>query len=290
MESLKSLNKYVEVLVDQYPVSMTQTELAQKSGVTKSAISKVRNRLLELCDMRVVAFERKMVLRSDFETFERIFHHYFLRLRAERLFESKYAKHVLNEMQIYEKLSKSLERFSFSKYFDKEDVNWAINLVLQNVSSFQIQKDTFSVIASALGSEIESRELSEVIPYIQLVTRLLTDFQVVLETEVDLNRTLLLRDKLYFFVKNNLSKVLVELDVVNEIEDEEEKKAREELLSVIALHYLNKAIKQITQHIQKESKRKGIQFLKEYGEIGTFFHNQRAGNLVGKALSAQSRS
>ena len=273
MESLKSLTRYIEVLVDQYPVPITQSGLAEKSVVTKSAISKVRDRLLELCDMRVIAYERKMVLKSDFETFAKIFHLYFLQSKAQKLFKGKYAKNVLNEMQIYEKLAKDLENFSFSKYFDKEDINWAVNLVLQNVSSFEIQKDTFSVIASAIGSEIEKRDLSEIIPYIQLVIMLLTNFEIILENEAELKKTLLLRDKFYFFIKNNLSKMLAELEVIKEIEDEEERNARKELLSVIALHYLNKAAKQITQHIQKKSREKEIPFLKKYSEIGTFFHD-----------------
>lgn len=273
MESLKSLSRYIEVLVDQYPVPITQSRLAEKSAVTKSAISKVRDRLLELCDMRVIAYERKMVLKSDFETFAKIFHLYFLQSKTPRLFKSKYAKNVLNEMQIYEKLAKNLENFSFSKYFDKEDVNWAVNLILQNVSSFEIQKDTFSVIASAISSEIENRDLSEIVPYIQLVTKLLTNFEIILENEAELKKTLLLRDKFYFFVKNNLNKMLDELEVIKEIKDDEERKARKELLAVISLHYLNKTAKQITQHIQKKSREKGIRFLKKYSEIGAFFHD-----------------
>jgi len=273
METLRPLTRYVEVLVDQYPASITQSELANKSAVTKSAISKVRDRLLELCDMRVIAYERKLVLKSDFETFAKIFHLYFLQSKAQKLFESKYAKNVLNKMQIYEKLVKDLENFSFSKYFDKEDIDWAVNLVLQNVSSFEIQKESFSIIASAFSSEIENEDLSEIVPYIQLITRLLTNFEIILMNEAELKKTLLLRDKFYFFIKNNLSKMLADLEVIKEIEDEEEKNARKELLSVIALHYLNKAAKQITQHIQKKSREKDIPFLKEYNEIGIFFHD-----------------
>ena len=273
MESLKSLSRYIEVLVDQYPVPLTQSELAEKSAVTKSAISKIRDKLLELCNMRVIAYQRKMLLKSDFETFSKIFHLYFLQSKAQKLFMSRYAENVLNEMLIYEKLAKDLENFSFSKYFEKEDIKWVVNLVLQNVSSFEIQKDTFSVIASAISSEIENRDLSEIIPYIQLVTKLLTNFEIILENEAELKKTLLLRDKFYFFIKNNLNKMLAELEVIKEIEDEEERKARKELLSVIALHYLNKAAKQITQHIKKKSMEKEISFLKEYNEIGIFFRD-----------------
>lgn len=271
MESLKTLNKYIEVLVNEYPVPITQSELANKSSVTKSAVSKIRSRLLELCDMRIIAYERKMVLKSDFETLAKVFHLYFLQSNVQKLFESKYTKAVLDEAQIYEELAKKLEPFLFSKYFNKDDINWAINLVLQNVSSFQIRKDAFSAIASVIGSEIEDEDIIEIVPYIQLATKLLTSFEITLENEVELKKTLLLRDKTYFFIKNNLKKILAELEVVKEIEDSEEKHARTNLLYVIAEHYMNKIFRQVTEHIQQQSEGKGIPFLTDYTKIGALF-------------------
>lgn len=271
MESLKKLSKYIEVLVDEYPVPITQSELANKSSVTKSAVSKIRGRLLELCDMHIIAYERKMVLKSDFETFAKVFHLYFLQSKAQKLFNSKYAKAVLYETQIYEDLAKKLEAFSFSKYFNKGDINWAINLVLQNISSFQIRKDAFSAIASVIGSEIEDEDLIEIVPYIQLATKLFTNFEITLEDEVELKKTLLLRDKTYFFIKDNLKKILAELEVVKEIKDSEERHARTNLLYVIAEHYMNKIFKQVTEHIQQHSEGKGIPFLTDYNKIGALF-------------------
>ena len=283
MESLESLNKYVETLVKAYPSPMTQSELADKSSVTKSAISKIRGRLLDLCDMRVVAFERKLVLKADFETFAKIFHLYLLQSRTEEFFQSKYAKSVLSGLQIYEKLSQSLKRFSFSKYFNEQDIDWAINLILQNVSSFQIQKDTFSIIASAIGSEVENENISEIIPYIQLATKLLTSFEITFKNEDELKRTLLLRDKVYYFIKENIGKILEEFEIIKELEDPEEKKRRSELLSIIVMHYVDKASKQVTEHIQQQARSKGIPFLAEYNRIGAFYKILGAGGLEGKS-------
>ena len=271
MEPLKTLNKYIEVLVDEYPVPITQSELANKSSVTKSAVSKIRGRLLELCDMRIIAYERKMVLKSDFETLAKVFHLYFLQSNVQKLFESKYTEAVLNEAQIYEKLAEKLESFSFSKYFNRDDINWAINLVLQNVSSFHIQKDAFSAIASVVGSEIEDEDITEIVPYFQLATKLLTNFEITLENEVELKKTLMLRDKAYFFIKNNLKRILAKLEFVQEIEDSEERHARANLLHALAEHYMNKIFKQVTEHIQQQAEGKGIPFLTDYNKFGALF-------------------
>jgi len=274
METLESLSKYVQALVEAYPSPITQSELAEKSSVTKSAISKVRDKLLDLCNMRVVAFERKMVLKTDFDTFVKIFHLYFLESKTREYFQSKYAKSVLDELHFYEKLSQSLKKFSFPEYFDHKDIDWAINLVLQNVFSFQIQKNTFSIIAAAIGGEIENENVDEIIPYIQLATKLLTSFQITVKNEDELKRTLLLRDKVYSFIKENISKILEEFEIIKEVADPEEKNRRIELLSLIAMHYVDKASKQVTEHIQQQARLKGITFLMEYGKIGTFYrHN-----------------
>jgi len=271
MESMRSLSKYIEVLVNEYPIPITQSELANKSSVTKSAVSKIRDQLLELCDMRIIAYERKMILKSDSETFAKVFHLYFLQSKVQELFESKYTQAVLDKMRIYEELEKKLEAFSFSKYFDKDDINWAINLVFQNISSFQIRKDAFSAIASVIGSEIEDKDLIEIVPYFQLATRLFANFEITLENEVELKKTLLLRDKTYYFIKTNLKKILAELEVVKEIEDAKERAAQINLLYVIAEHYMNKIFKQITEHIRLQSKEKGIRFLTDYDKIGALY-------------------
>lgn len=271
MTSLEVPAKYIQALVDAYPIPITQSELARRSSVTKSAVSKTRDTLLELCDMHTIAYKKRLVLKSDFDTFAKIFHIYFLQSKTEELFRSKYSETVLNPTQIYDRLSQGLKDFSFTKYFNKQDVNWAINLILQNISSFHIQKDAVSVIAATLSNKFEDEDLSEIIPYIQLVAKLFTNFEINIKNEEELKRTLILRDKIYFFVKNNIAKIISKFDVIKEIEDSEEKSAGIKLLSKIAESIMNKTSNEITEYLRQQAKAKEIPFLKEYKEIGTFF-------------------
>lgn len=269
MTSSKVPSKYIQALVDSYPIPISQSELARRSAVTKSAISKTRNALLELCDIPTLAIKKKLVLKSDFETFMEIFHVYFMQSKTEELFERDYAKTVLNPEEIYNKLSQALKEFSFTRYFSKEDIDWAIKLVLQNIKSFQIQKETVSVITAALSDKIRDENLSEIIPYIQLVAKLFTNFEINIRNEKELKRTLTLRDKTYLFIKENAAKVISKLDDIREIPDSEEKKAGIRLLTKIVERFVRKTSEEITEYLWQQAKTKGIPFPDEYREVGT---------------------
>ena len=269
MTSSKVPSKYIQALVDSYPIPISQSELARRSSVTKSAISKTRNALLELCDIPTLAIKKKLVLKSDFDTFMEIFHVYFVQSKTEELFESDYAETVLNPTKIYNKLTEALKEFSFTKYFGKDDIDWAIKLVLQNVQSFQIQKETVSVIAAALTDKIEDENLSEIIPYIQLVAKLFTNFEIYVSNEEELKRTLTLRDKIYLFIKDNATKVISKLDDIKEIPNPEEKKAGIRLLTKIVERFVRKTSEEITEYLWQQAKTKGIPFPDEYKEVGT---------------------
>jgi len=269
MASSKAPSKYIQALVDSYPIPISQSELARRSSVTKSAISKTRNALLELCDLPTLAIKKKLVLKSDFNTFMEIFHVYFVESNTEEFFEGDYAKTVLNPTEIYNKLTKALKEFTFTKYFGKDDIDWAIKLVLQNVQSFRIQKETVSVIATALSDKIEDENLSEIIPYIQLVAKLFTNFEIYVSNEEELKRTLTLRDKIYLFIKDNAAKVISKLDDIKEIPNSEEKKAGIRLLTKIVERFVRKTSEEITEYLWQQAKTKGIPFPDEYKEVGT---------------------
>ena len=269
MTSSKVPSKYIQALVNSYPIPISQSELARRSSVTKSAISKTRNALLEICNIPTLAIKKKLVLKSDYETFMEIFHVYFMQSKTEELFESDYAKTVLNPTEIYNKFSQALKEYSFTNYFGKDDIDWAIKLVLQNVQSFQFQKETVSVIAAALSDKIKDENLSEIIPYIQLVAKLFTNFEINIRNEEELKKTLTLRDKTYLFIKDNVAKVISKIDDIREIPNSEEKKAGIRLLTKIVQRFLRKTSEEITEYLWQQAKTKGIPFPDQYKEVGT---------------------
>ncbi|MDH5733055.1 MAG: hypothetical protein OEY88_04645 [Candidatus Bathyarchaeota archaeon] len=270
MVSSKVPIKYITTLIDAYPRPLTQSELAKRSSVTKSAISKIRESILEFCDVSTLAYKRRLLLKSDFDTFMEIFHVYFLQSETEELFKSDYAKTVINPKEIYYKFSQGLKGFSFTDYFDKEDVEWAIDLILRNISSFRIQKDSISIVATAFQTEIKNDDVSEVLPYIQLASKFMTDFGFNIRSEEELKKTLTLRDKVYLFAKDNISRIISQLDVIKEIADAEERKVGIRVLSKLADRIMGKIGEDITEHLWQQAKLKEIPFPEDYREIRTF--------------------
>lgn len=275
MSALKPLIRYLEVLVRQYPKPITQSELAHESKVTKSAVSKVRDNLLRLCDMRVLAFEKKMVLKTDSKTFGEIFNLFLIESKIDAFFTSSYAKGVIEKMKIHERLAKQLKSFSYSEYFNQEDTDWAANIVLRNISSFKFEGETFKLFTHAIKG-YENRDLTQFGPYVQLITKSAMNPDIaVFENEEELIKTLKLRDKVYSFITDNISQFLESLEIIKNIKDPKKRSQYIEVYSETVTYILNKISEEVTQQIQAKCVMKKIPFLPEYSKIGAFFSGVR---------------
>lgn len=270
MPTLKPLIDYIEILANEYPNPISQTELANKSLKSKSAITKIKERLFDLCDKDILAFQRKMVLKTDFETFGKLFTLFLLESRIQNLLKSQYTESVIEQVELHKKLAKQFSEFSYSKYFTEEDTSWMITIVLRNVCSFKLHKDMFgAVLYSLKGYEIEN--IREFVPYIQLFWKLLLNFEVIFEDEDELKKTLTLRDKLFFFITENANRFLVELEIIKNLKDPQKKSQYLEVYSETIRHFLTKFAQQIANNIQEKCKEKNIPFLANYNDVGTFF-------------------
>jgi len=270
MASLKPLLGYIEILSNEYPKPITQTELANKSSKSKSAITKIKDRLFDICDKDILAFQRKMVLKTDFETFGKLFTLFLLESRIQDLLKSKYVENVIKQIELHKKLTKQFRKFSYSKYFTEEDTDWMVTIVLRNVCAFEFQKDMLGAVLYALkGYEIEN--IRELVPYIQLFGRLLLNFEVVFEGEDELKRTLKLRDKLFFFIIENADEFLVEFEIIKNLKNPQKKLQYLEVYSETIRYFLTDFAQKITNGIQEKCKEKNIPFQTNYNEIGAFF-------------------
>ena len=270
MPTLKPLIDYIEILTNEYPNPISQTELANKSLKSKSAITKIKDRLFDLCDKDILAFQRKMVLKTDFETFGKLFTLFLLESRIRNLLRSEYAESVIRQVELHEKLAKQLKQFPYSEYFAKEDTNWMVTIVLRNICAFKFQKDNFGAVLYALkGHEIENTR--ELVPYIQLFGRLLFNFEAIFENEEELKKTLRLRDRLFFFITENTNKLLAELEIIKNLKNPQKKSQYIEVYSETIRYFLTKIAQQTTNSILEKCREKNIPFLANYNEVGTFF-------------------
>lgn len=265
LDALRPLLKYFEVLIDEYPNPISQTELAGKSSVTKSAVSKIRDDLKRFCNMRVLAFQRKLLLKSDSETFWKIFGLFFLELKFQRFLRSNYTKHFVDKMKIHEKLIEAKD-LDYGKYFSKEDTNLIIEIFLRNVCSYQIDKDLQNKFKTMLKTNEEG---FQVFPIIQILGDIASNFDLgVFENEDELLSIIQLRDKFFSFIKSIAGKIIDEWMIVKRIEDPQKKANYFEAYLEAIDYFLTSILSKVTKNIRKAAEEKKIPFDQRYSEIG----------------------
>ena len=268
LRTLKPLLKYFQVLIDEYPNPISQTELAEKSSVTKSAVSKIRDDLKRFCNMRVLAFQRKLLLKLDNETFWMILGLFFLELKFQKFFRSNYMKHSLEKIKIHKKLVE-VKDLDYGKYFSEEDTNLIIELVLRNICSYQIDKDLWNKFKTSLRTNEADFQVFSIM---QVLSDVFSNFDLgVFENENELLRIIQLRDKFYVFIKSIAGKIINEWVVVKRIEDPQKKASYFEAYLAAIDYFLTSILSEATENIRKAAEEKKIPFDKRYSEIGESF-------------------
>jgi len=263
--------------MDSYPEPISQTELAKKSGVTKSAVSKIRTRLLEFCNQRIALFNRKLLLKSDFDSFSKLFMLFATDLRFKDFLQSKYAKFLIDKANIHGKLVDSFQEFSYQEYFSKEDTDMIINIILHNIYSIKIPEE-FKGYIKKLPKDKESFNL--MLPFAYIFNEFISKFNIsIFESDVELMKLIKLRDKFYSFVLDNADSILRKWNYVKEKNPQEQEMFVKVYKETIK-HLLHKYIADFTEKIQHRAKEVGIDFLEAYGKIGDFFKKEIREDLV----------
>jgi len=267
INALRPLLKYFEVLIDEYPNPISQTQLAEKCSVTKSAVSKIRDDLKRFCNMRVLAFQRKLLLKLDSETFWKIFGLFFLELKFTRFLSSKYTKHFIEKMNIHEKMIE-VKDLDYGRYFSEEDTDLLAHIVLRNICSCQIGKDLKNRFEVWFESSEEGLVLP-LFPIIQTFLDIVYNFNLdVFENVDELLRIIQLRDKFYEFIKSIAAKMINEWVIVKTIEDSEKKAYYFEAYLAAIDYFLTSILSKATENIRKAAEEKKIPFDQRYSEIG----------------------
>ena len=211
--SLHPLIIYLSVLVERYPSPIRSVDLAAKADRTKAAITKVRQRLLSVCDTRVMALDKGFVLKADFGTFVRLFMAFVSSGRRQEFLSSEYAREFLTSDEVYNALASYLP--VYSRYFTKEETNFVISKVLE---------------ALALANEEGLREFVKNIvkparPDVgrisESVIKILESLKLPVTDSQDLMYTFRIRDKLFFLVRDFLWEATGEMDILAAVRTDE---------------------------------------------------------------------
>jgi hypothetical protein len=259
MQELESITNYVDVLMDTFPMPISRKELAQKTGVSGAAITKMGSKLLRLCDKDTLIFDRKLVLKTD-ETFWNLLTSYFLKLKPTRVLLSKYGWSMIKRMNIHSKITTRVEEYS--RYFNEEDTETIIRIILHNFENFQIANQ----IKINIGDSGQRMMLLS-IHYATAVQGLLQKLDLPMGTNEDLVNIVRIRDKLFYLARDLIMKQVQKASILEEI-PEEEKRTYLQVYSKTVDYYLRKIIGVATSFIRQVAEGRKLEFKKEFENIG----------------------
>jgi hypothetical protein len=257
--------RYVEVLTDVFPEPVNKKELAQRTGVSRAAVSKVKERLYGLCNVEALAYKAKMILRCDTDTFLKLFSLYASQMKLDKLLLSNYGWHMIQKFQIHDQISQQLKEYS--THFTEEDTERMIKVVFQNLPNIRVEEQ--------IGTKIkdpQQRAIFLSFQYAQAFGNFLNNFVIPVEDKEDLILVLLLRDKLFFFVKNIACQLIKKTDILATLANDEERTQYLEVYENTIDFYLRKLFEIGTELIKRTAESKSLIFEPSYGEIGHFFH------------------
>jgi hypothetical protein len=264
MKTLEGLTNYLDVLVESYPDPINSTQLADKAGVSKAAVSKVGDRLFYFCSHKMLAYKR-FILRTD-DVPAKLFVLYITKLKPARFLNSRYGIAVLHKIGIHAKIK---ERFpDYSLYFDESDTDMLIRICVHNLDNLKIEDKISATIEG-----IQNKAVSVSMNYLEAFGVLINQFDLPLKNTEDLFEVLRIRDKGFFLAKLMILNQVKRAGIITESSDADKEKYIDVYSGTID-YYLKKALSTLTDLAQKVAQKKGIEFKEEYRKIGYFYSIQ----------------
>jgi len=277
---IESIIRYLWALIDSYPNPINQSELADITGVSRSAITRIKNILNKICDLKSLAYERKLVLKNDFQN-RMVLFTYFMWFGKPEDFKlyisSKYFIEALIESNTYDKIVELYPDYKINEYYTKEDFQWFIHFFINKfIASEPTIENEIIIIAKFKENDIMQQIIWKNMPInMQFLYSVLYDYSLqFLNKEEDFIKLLELRDKTHFlFIRNSqmysgLLKNFVDWFEEDNIKNNEHLKEASEALF---LAILKKILKMFTEHIYNEASKKSITINHKYKNIGSLF-------------------
>lgn len=262
------LVKYFEVLVERFPESITHHNLAEGASVTRSAVSRVKNRIYDFCRVRDLIYRRKMILRTDPDIFWKLVGIFWFEGKLKMILLSRYGKYMIGNMidRIHSELSTQIE--GYSKFFNKNDTEWIVNkIVLHNLVFLDFVDNIKMKVANP---EVRAYVMS--IRFGQALIGLIEKFEIPIENEDDLLHVLTLRDKSFFLIRDILQQMIEQMEVLRTLEEEEERTMYKKVYLNTVEFYLRKIFEELTKIvIRQRISKKELLFKEEYGKVGYFW-------------------
>ncbi|MDG6949487.1 MAG: hypothetical protein JRM77_06555 [Nitrososphaerota archaeon] len=194
-KSLIPLMPYLTVLTEVYPNPIRASVLAQKTSRSKAAVTKVKGRLLQVCDVREMALGAGFRLVPTFDAFLNLFLVFSASGEERRFLGSRYASLFLKGDQVHEALATHIPRYS--DYFTDEETSFMMDKVLEIVSG--VSPSSLRQFAKSIikGSADDAGYILS-----RFVPNILRDLKLTIKDEHELRLAISVRDKLFLAARD----------------------------------------------------------------------------------------
>ncbi len=268
LDELRPILRYIEVLISEYPTTLSSKELAEKAGVSPASVSKQKLKIRSLCNVDELVYNTRMVLKSDPVTFTKLALLFFLEGTPSKFFSSPYLLGMLERANIHEELSKSINEYS--RHFTKQDTVNLISIILRSLSKFKV----LSMFNKKIRNS-EQRAIFLSFQYARAFGDLLNNLDLQLDENKDLKFVLTLRDKLFFFSKDVCQRLVENFSIIKSLSDKKKNQYVQVYLETVDF-YLKKYFSLGTNHIKQIVEQNNIPFKNAYFEIGHFYEPKTA--------------
>lgn len=247
IKSLIPLEKYLEVLVDAYPDPVRASDLAKKTGHSKAAISKIRKRLLQICDPKPMLFEKGFVLTQNVNNMPLLFFVFLANGRHKRFLSSRFVKLLVNGKAIHERASLLFP--GYGQRFTEEDTAFIIHKLIDTLS--KLPADDFRFLYQLITTKKPESILT--LKTANDIQTALIKLEPTFDNEAELIKAAQLRDKAFFLIRDILWALIENLDILKRVQNEKQEIYRFVYKDTIDF-YLKKVFNKFDESLLKSGK------------------------------------
>ncbi len=207
---LTTIARYIPILIDIYPIPINQTNLAKKAEVTPAAVSQIRDVLQKICDLKSMAYERKLLLKFEDNVWTRLLIYNLVNENLENFISyltSNYFTEGMDESIIFDYFSSKLRK-TFSDVFDDTDVNFAISLIKDKVVyNYGKGKEDVSINIGEQSLDLQASTTSNIPSNIVYIVSSLIDSDYSFIEQEQIGQFTILRNKILEYLMRNSEKM-----------------------------------------------------------------------------------
>ena len=251
VKSLIALDEYLTILLEAYPQPVRAFELADKTDKSKAAVSKIRERLIAVCEANTLLLNKGFVLRSDTQSLKNLFLVFAATGRHRKFLSSKFVKGFISKKAIHPKICKAFP--IYQKYFTGDDTEFIFTKLLEALSRIE-PKDLQDLLQSYVVTNTSRIFNQNSVPNLEPVLHQI-EFNF---NKKDLEKALQIRDKLYLCIQDYLWTQIHKMEILNTLSTEE-KAFYIKVYKNTTDFYLKKVFGALREPIIKQIKKLGLE-------------------------------